>query len=64
MPQGSFKMSEALTNFGATITSVGAMVTSVQGAFDVFANPDSTGLERLGAVVGVLTTIVSTFNTV
>ncbi len=42
------------------IMSLGAVISSVQGAVDVFNNPDATAWDKISAIIGVLVTVLPT----
>ena len=47
---------DSIANVTTLISGLGAVVSSVQGAIDVFNNPDSTAWDKVVAVFGVLMT--------
>ena len=47
---------DGIANVTTLISGLGAVVSSVQGAIDVFNNPDSTAWDKVVAVFGVLMT--------
>lgn len=57
-------MSQALTELAGTAMEVYGAIQAVQSAWDIFANPDTSGLEKIGALIGVLTTGFMSLNTV
>jgi hypothetical protein len=64
IPPATVKTSELFTSFGSTVMSVGATITAAQSAIDTFSNPDASGFEKFGAVIGVVTSAATTFGTV
>ena len=59
--KSTFHMSTALSQFSSVAMSAYATITSLKSAFEVFENPDASGLEKLGAAVSVLTSVLSTY---
>lgn len=57
-------MSQALTELAGTAMEVYGAIQAVQSAWDTFADPDTSGLEKIGALIGVLTTGFMSLNTV
>jgi hypothetical protein len=49
---------DGIANATSVISSLGATISSVQGLIDTFNNPDASAWDRLGAVFGVLMTIL------
>lgn len=60
----TFKMSVAMTQFGATAMSVSSMITSITSAINTFKNEGSTGFEKFGAAIAIVTSALSTFNAI
>src|SRR5699024_3178531 len=57
-------MSQALTELAGTAMEVYGAIQAVQSAWDTFADPDTSGLEKIGVLIGVLTTGFMSLNTV
>jgi hypothetical protein len=60
----TFKMSVALTQFGATAMSVSTMLNSINSAINVFKDEGATGLEKFGAAISIVTAAMSAYNSV
>ena len=63
-PQGIFHASTAVTQFGSAVMSAQMLVTSWQSAMDIFNDSSSTGFEKLGAVLSIVTATMATFNAI
>lgn len=63
-PQGIFHASTAVTQFGSAVMSAQMLVTSWQSAMDIFNDSSSTGFEKLGAVLSIVTATMTTFNAI
>lgn len=53
-----------MTQFGATAMSVSAMITSITSAINTFKSESSTGFEKFGAAIAIVTSALSTFNAI
>ena len=60
----TFKMSVALTQFGATAMSVSTMLNSINSAINIFKDEGATGLEKFGAAISIITAAMSAYNSV
>lgn len=64
LPQAVTKTSEQLMSLSSAIMQVNAVISSVTRLKDVFTDEDSTAIERIGAVIGVLTSAMFALNSV
>ena len=56
--------SEALMDFSGALMQANALISSVKSFADVFTDEDAGAIEKVGAVIGVLTTGLMTFNSI
>ena len=61
LPQPIISTSTALTQIIGAFMSFTAIVNGVQRLKDVFADEDASAIEQIGAVIGVLTSIVTSY---
>lgn len=61
LPQPIISTSTALTQITGAFMSFTAIVNGVQRLKDVFADEDASAIEKIGAVIGVLTSIVTSY---
>ena len=63
-PQGIFHASTAVTQFGSAVMSASMLVNSWQSMMSTFSDSSATGLEKLGAVLSVVTATMTTFTAI
>lgn len=61
LPQPIISTSTALTQITGAFMSFTAILNGVQRLKDVFADEDASAIEKIGAVIGVLTSIVTSY---
>lgn len=61
LPQPIISTSTALTQITGAFMSFTAILNGVQHLKDVFADEDASAIEKIGAVIGVLTSIVTSY---
>jgi hypothetical protein len=44
--------------------TVGSLITTVKSGMETLLNPDASGMEKLGAIIGMVSAAVGAFNTV
>ena len=63
-PEGVFALSTAVTQFGSAVMSASMLINSWQSMMTTFTDSSATGLEKVGAVLAVLTATMSTFTAI
>lgn len=61
LPQPIISTSTALTQITGAFMSFTAILNGVQRLKDVFADEDASAIEKIGAVIGVLTSIITSY---
>lgn len=64
MPQSTFKMSTAMTQFASAAMATYTVIQSVTNAFQVFGDDSSTAIEKIGAAVSVLMGVMMAFSAI
>lgn len=64
MPQSTFKMSTAMTQFASAAMATYTVIQSVTNAFQVFGDDSSTAIEKIGAAVSVLMGVIMAFSAI
>lgn len=64
LPPAVTKTSEQLISLSSAIMQVNAVISSITRLKDVFTDEDSTAIEKIGAVIGVLTSAMFALNSV
>ena len=55
---------EAITSFSGALMSMNALLTSIQSVKDVFTDEDATVVEKIGAAIGALSSVLMFFNSI
>ena len=62
IPQKTVAASEALTESFGTLLSAYSSVVAISTAWNTILDENATGMEKVGAIIGVLVSIMGTFN--
>lgn len=64
VPTSTFKMSEALMSLGGAAMTTMTAITTITNGIQTLTNPDTSGLEKLGAVVGIVSGAMMALNAI